>query len=347
MKSKQLAVKARELQTAETAEALWHLAKTNAYKVNLLIQNPPYEIFTVKKRNGTPRIIEDPCDELKLIQDNLNDYLQPLYYFYRTDAAYGYIIKPDDDDEETRNIVTAARKHCAHDYLLNIDIRDFFHYVSWQNVYRSITAMPFDVYGKAAESICHLCTYNGRLPMGAPTSPALSNIAAYEIDKEIQNYCNGEGLTYTRYVDDISFSSNTVITERHFMQLSGIVNRFGYPLREEKIKWFKPGEVKTITGLSIKNNIVCIPENYMLQVADEINNLKAFVLMQTRLYPKKPLAAAIAKPVQKIKGAFAFIEAVHGKEHETLNNLQLQLEKAIDPPADYESLNWLEIGYKF
>ena len=283
---------------------------------------------------------------MKEIQKELSDYLQPLYYFYKTPAAYGYIIKPKDDDA-ARNIVTAAQKHSAHDYLLNIDIKDFFHYVSWQKIYESLTAQPFCLHHTVSESICHLCTFNGRLPMGAPTSPALSNMAAMPLDTELQNYCNGEGITYTRYVDDMSFSSNTEITQRHFAQLSGIVTGMNYPLREEKIKWFKPGEVKTITGLSAYNGKVSVPDAYLSETEEEIKNLKAFVLMQARLHPNTFSEQMFSVPVQKIKGALAFIEAVHGSNFEKLNSMEQQLENALVQPADYESLNWLEIGYTF
>lgn len=346
MKTKQLAKKAKQLQTLETPEALWHIAKTTEYKATLLMQHPPYNVFTVPKRNGTQRLIEDPSDELKAIQKNISSYLQPLYYFYKTPAAYGYIIKPKDDDE-LRNIVTAAKKHSTNNYLLNIDIKDFFHYVSWQNIYRSLTAVPFSLHHSVAESICHLCTLNGRLPMGAPSSPALSNIVAFELDNEIQNYCNGEGIIYTRYVDDMSFSSDAEITGRHFTQLSGIVTGMGYPLREEKIKWFKPGEIKTITGLSVKDGKVSVPDAYIHETEDEIKNLKAYVLMEARLHPNKFSEQMFTVPVQRIKGAIAFIEAVHGSNFEKLERLDAQLQNALMPPQDYESLNWLEIGYTF
>ena len=81
MKTKQLARKAREISSIETAEALWHLVKAHPFKANVLMQHPHYDIFTVRKRNGSPRTIEDPSDELKIIQNRLNDYLQPLYFF--------------------------------------------------------------------------------------------------------------------------------------------------------------------------------------------------------------------------------------------------------------------------
>ena len=69
--------------------------------------------------------------------------------------------------------------------------------------------------------------------------------------------------------------------------------------------------------------------------------------MQTRLQPKKPVDFFFSKPAQKIKGALAFIESVHGSDDEKLVVMQKQLEDAVQPPVEYESLHWLEIGYTF
>lgn len=346
MKSRYLALKSRELRRLETAEALWYLLKISPYKANLLMQNPPYKVFTVPKKNGSPRTIEDPCNELKTILDRLNDFLQALYFFHKTDAAYGYIIRPD-DGIETRNVLTHAQKHCASPYLLNIDVLDFFHYVHWQTLYESLTRMPFHLHETIARNICNLCTFNGRLPMGAPTSPALSNIATYLFDLEMQQYCKGEGILYTRYVDDMSFSSHLPITERHFEQLAAMINRYGYILNPKKIKWFLPTDKKIITGLVVKDGVVSVPPEYSLEIAKEINILKAYVLTQTRLFPGNTIDYFYCKPAQKIKGALAFVESVHGSDDPNLIRLQQQLGEAIQPPAEYESLNWLEIGYTF
>lgn len=68
MKQRELIRLAKQLQTAETNEALYHLLKTNRQMFELLCINPPYHIFKVPKRNGEFRTIEDPADELQNIQ---------------------------------------------------------------------------------------------------------------------------------------------------------------------------------------------------------------------------------------------------------------------------------------
>lgn len=345
MKSRQLLRKANELTKIETPQALWHLLKTNAFTAGVLMQHPPYNVFTVPKKNGKQRIIEDPADALQTLQARLNDYLQPLYFFNRTEAAYGYLIKPD-DVRETRNIVTNAKVHSRSRYLLNIDVKDFFHYIKWQKLFDALTAAPFNIHYDVAVCICHLCTFNGRLPMGAPTSPALSNIAAHKFDREMQQYCLGEKMTFTRYVDDMSFSGDAEITERHFSQLCTIITKEGYEPHPQKIKWFGDGDTKIITGLHVKNGTVSVAPDYMHEIEAEIKNLRGFVLMHARMHPRQHKDFSHCKPAQKIKGAMAFVASVHGYAHPPLEALERQLDNALNPPQDYESMHWLEIGYQ-
>lgn len=346
MKIRSLARRVKEICTIDTFEELCYLLRAAPFKVNLLMQHPPYSVFKVPKKNGSMRTIEDPSRELKRIQDKLNDFIQPLYFFHRSAAAYGYIIRPDDATTETRNILTHARQHCNHSYLLNIDVLDFFHYVSWQIVFDALTAPPFKLHDQVAKTICHLCTLNGRLPMGAPTSPGLSNIATFRFDMEMEQYCRGENLLFTRYVDDMSFSSSEPIAERHFEQISQIILRHGYALNPQKIKWFAPHERKVITGLIVHDGKVSVPAEYQQEVEKEIGILKAYVLTQARLFPGMAVEYAFCKPAQKIRGALAFIESVHGGGYEPLHQMQKNFEEAVEPPAEYESHHWLDIGYE-
>ncbi len=345
MKKKDFVRMATLLQKAENNEALYHLLKTSRHQFELLCINPPYHIFQVPKRNGEFRTIEDPADELQKIQAALKKYLQPLYHCYRTDAAYGYISRASDEQEQ-RGIYGNAVKHAQAQYLLNVDFEDFFHFIHWQELYEPLCKTPFSLHEDVAKSICNISVFQGRLAMGAPTSPVLSNIAAYSLDLELLNYCRQENITCTRYVDDMSFSADTPISDRHFQQIHSVIVRYGYELNLKKLKRFGPGDVKEITGLEVKNGMVKVPDAFITEIKKEIENLKAWVLMQTRLHPSRSLEAQLVKPVQKIKGALNFMAAVHGDEYEPLLQLEKQLEESLQPPADYESINWLEIGYE-
>lgn len=345
MKRRDFARLARQLQSSSTNEALYHLLKTNRRQFELLSINPPYHIFRIPKRNGEFRTIEDPADELQKIQACLKKYLQALYHCYRTEAAYGYISRAS-DEEEVRGIYGNALKHISSRYLLNVDLEDFFHFVHWQEIFQSLSQQPFLLNDTVAKSISTISVFEGRLAMGAPTSPALSNIAAYTFDQELLNYCHQENITYTRYVDDMSFSAASPVTDRQFQQIHSVIVRYGYELNLKKLKSFGPGEIKEITGLQVNEGMISVPDSFIQEVRAEIDNLKAWVLMQTRLHPGRSLEAALVKPLQKINGALNFIASVHGNDHAPLLQLGQQLENAIEPPADYESMHWLEIGYE-
>lgn len=345
MKHKIFVQLAKQLQSLETEEDLYYLLKTVKQKFQLLVINPPYHIFQIPKRSGGLRTIEDPADELQKIQENLKKYLQALYHCHRTDAAYGYISRADDESEK-KGILENALAHAKDDYLLNADLKDFFHFISWQKIYSNLTAFPFSVHHNVTTAICNICTLQGRLPMGAPTSPSLSNIAAYPFDGELTNFCKQENINYTRYVDDMSFSSNTAISSRQVELISSILVKEGYELNKNKFIQFNKGETKTITGLEIKDGNVKVADRFINEVQKEIELLKEYVLMQTRLHPQRPLDDLLAKPLQKINGALLFIASVHGEDYQPLYGLQKNLQKAVVPPADYESLHWLQIGYE-
>lgn len=345
MKRKDFARLATQLQKLETPEALFHLLKTHKQQFNLLCINPPYHVFKVPKQNGELRTIEDPAHELQKIQAALKKYLQALYHCYRTEAAYGYIPQAN-DEADVRGIYGNALKHLNGAYLLNIDFEDFFHFIHWDDVFSALTRPPFRLHRSVAESICNVSVFEGRLSMGAPTSPPLSNMAVYGFDGEVLAYCKQEGLTYTRYVDDLSFSSAAPVNERQFTQIASFITRHGYEINPKKLRRFGPGETKVITGLEIRDGAVCVPDGFVKEVKAEIENLKAWVLMQTRLFPAGSLEARLIKPLQKLNGALNFMATVAGPDNATVLQLEKTLDEAVQPPTDYESLNWLQIGYE-
>jgi RNA-directed DNA polymerase len=345
MKHKTIVSLARQLQTVESSEALFYLLHTNKFKFDLLTLDPPYHVFEIPKRSGGFRVIEDPDDELQDIQANLKVYLQALYHCYRTDAAFGFISKADDESER-KGIYENALAHVNDDYLLNTDLTDFFHFIGWQQIHDSLLMAPFHVHQDILPEICNLCTFHGRLPMGAPTSPALSNIAVYTLDNEISLYCRQEKITYTRYVDDMSFSARVPVSDRQVDQIRSIIVSHGYELNMDKVKRFNPGDMKIITGLEIENGKVKVPDNFWQEVQNQIAELRGWVVTQTKLHPNKSLDNMVQLPLQKISGALQFIEDIEGPKDKRLGNMRQQLNDAIIPPEDYESRNWLEIGYE-
>jgi len=213
-------------------EALLGLSE---YELNLLSLNPKYNLFTVPKRDGSKRWIEDPEHELQQVQDKLNDFLQSAYYPQRSDAAYGFMLCPK-GDSQPRHIVTNAARHLGAPWLFNADIEDFFHQVKFERVYQVFKGEPFTLEDDLAQLLTRLTTHQERLPMGAPTSPVLSNFATVKLDHDLQQLANWAGWTYTRYADDMVFSSQNEITSENIQQIRQIIEDEGYTLKEQKLR---------------------------------------------------------------------------------------------------------------
>jgi RNA-directed DNA polymerase len=102
--------------------------------------------------------------------------------------------------------VSNARGHLGRRWVLNVDLKDFFPSVTATRVRGLFRAPPFDLGEEAAATLAQVCTRNGSLPQGAPTSPILANLAARRLDFELSEIARRLDLTVTRYADDITFS---------------------------------------------------------------------------------------------------------------------------------------------
>jgi retron-type reverse transcriptase len=154
-----------------------------------------YRVFEIKKQSGGARVIHAPRVFLKTVQRWILDYV--LFKLPSHESCHSYIAG--------RSILTNASLHTGKKFVANLDIVDFFGSIKEQ----ALRACLFRVFGPSlVKSITSLCTYNGALPQGAPTSPTLSNFFLFEFDNEMSEYCTLNGLTYSRYADDITISGN-------------------------------------------------------------------------------------------------------------------------------------------
>lgn len=204
--------------------------------------NKCYQSYYLKKRSGVRRMIDAPNSELKAIQRwVLRNILekQPV-----SDRAHGFRRK--------RGIKTNAKFHLNRRVIMCLDIKDFFPSI------KSIHVFPiFDrIFNNkdVAEILCNLCTYKERLPQGAATSPALSNIVFRKTDDKISEICNQRGVDYTRYADDLTFSSNDF---SHLQDLKSeiekILREHGFQLNHKKTRFLTGKGRKLVTGLLLNS----------------------------------------------------------------------------------------------
>ena len=153
-----------------------------------------YRRFTVPKRRGGTRQIDAPGDKLKDLQRRvLHRILNSLGV---AESATGFV--------QGRSIVDNARPHAGRPVVINLDLADFFPNITVQRVEAVWRALGWN--GEAARILSAICTLDGRLPQGAPTSPALSNQVCRHLDARLERLAVSVGGTYTRYADDITVS---------------------------------------------------------------------------------------------------------------------------------------------
>ncbi len=153
-----------------------------------------YSRFTIPKRRGGVRTIEAPNDKLKALQRSvLRRLLNPLPM---RQAATSFV--------PGRSIVDNARPHLGRAVVVNLDLADFFPAITVERVTEVWAGLGWGA--EAASVLTRICTHEGHLPQGAPTSPALSNLVCRRLDARLEALIQRSGGRYTRYADDITIS---------------------------------------------------------------------------------------------------------------------------------------------
>jgi RNA-directed DNA polymerase len=196
------------------ASSLRHLAtllqfqpKALAY---ILYKKPPptrYSSFTMAKRDGSVRKINAPSPELRLLQHNLSDLLQNCVEEinagkkWKDQLAHGF--------KRDRSIITNAVKHRKRRYVFNIDLHDFFGTINFGRVRGFfIKDSNFMLHPKVATILAQIACCENSLPQGSPCSPVISNLIGHVLDIHLCKLAANKGCTYSRYADDITFSTN-------------------------------------------------------------------------------------------------------------------------------------------
>jgi retron-type reverse transcriptase len=207
-----------------------------------------YHEFTIpKRRGGGRRTILAPDRPLKRLQRRILRRLLALLVSHP--AVHGF--------ERGRSIVTNARFHLARPIVVRLDIRDFFTSTSAQRVERFFRRIGWDK--PAARRLTELCTYQGGLPQGAPTSPRLANLVNYRLDTRLDHLAVRMGAMYTRYADDLTFSfdEDRGGRVRALIRATGrIVAGEGYRLHtRRKLSIRRRHQQQRVTGLVVNERI--------------------------------------------------------------------------------------------
>lgn len=196
-----------------------------------------YRQFRIAKKCGGTRAICAPVSGLKTIQRNIARNILNLGKLH--EAATGYRMG--------LSIVSNACVHADRDFVFNADLKDFFGTVRAKRV-RALF-VELGATQRIAGLLTRLCTYQGVLPQGAPTSPVIANLVCRMLDERLASFCRGNGWTYTRYCDDITISGNGKFTSQE--EVFRIIESEGFLVNQEKVRLATKRSRQMVTGLVV------------------------------------------------------------------------------------------------
>jgi RNA-directed DNA polymerase len=256
--------------------------KSLTFYANPDICKKRYKKFIVKKKSGGERLINAPISGLKSILRSLNFVLQCMYEPHN--AATGFVLN--------KSIVDNAKVHIENHYVYNLDLKDFFHSFDRNRVKMILLSEPFylnDSREPLAFLLASLCTHpleidgvlKKVLPQGSPTSPTFTNILCKKLDRRLTGLAKRFGAKYTRYADDITFSSlhniynnvsfldelQRIIKDDNLLIIKGNNVEIGPQLKINSLKTRlqKSKHRQVVTGLVV-NDKVNVNNRYIKQI---------------------------------------------------------------------------------
>ena len=220
--------------------------------------NSYYEVFSIPKKSGGLRIITAPDADLKKIQDKLASKLLEHKKYIREEnnikvnISHGF--------EKNKSILTNAKIHVNKRYLLNIDLKDFFPTIHFGRVRGYFQKNKyFKLNNEIATLIAQLSCCEGKLPQGAPTSPIIANMICEILDLRILKLCKKYKVDYTRYADDLSFSTNDrnfLLNKDNFLEeVNQEITHAGFSINTSKTRLAFRNSKQTVTGLVVNKKV--------------------------------------------------------------------------------------------
>lgn len=219
-----------------------------------------YTQFKLGKRSGGFRIIYAPKPALLDIQKTI--YKRILLSANLHPACTGF--------RQNISIVHNAKVHLGNRQLLKIDIADFFGSIKRKKIINTFKKMGYPT--NISLVLAELCIFRGKLPQGAATSPALSNIVAYEMDVELLSIAKKNNLVYTRYADDMTFSGEKIDFEPVLFEINRIVTKNNFSIQKKKTRFLTENKRKIVTGISVSSGEkLTIPKSKKREIRKDVH----------------------------------------------------------------------------
>lgn len=198
-----------------------------------------YDQRIYRKKHGGVREIFRPKPPFDAINKNLHRSFTRAFSYEAPAHVHGFI--------PGRSTITNANQHLAKKCVLRMDLEDFFPSIGAATIRAALQEQGYE--GKAVDFVVNLVSIGGKLPIGLSTSPLLSNLVFLSTDRSLADYAQSEGLSFTRYVDDLTFSGN--VTDRHSADIASILDEAGWSVNTRKTVFMRRGGPQYVTGLYV------------------------------------------------------------------------------------------------
>ena len=296
--------------------------------------------FKIKKKTGGYRQITAPRNKnFTLLLRCVNEIFKSVYT--PSNYAMGFA--------EGRSIVTNADAHKGQNYILNIDLKDFFPSIGQARVWKRLQIEPFNFSQPVANLLAGLCAVKEKrtmedgtqkdvyvLPQGAPTSPVITNMICDTLDRRLAGLARRFSLRYTRYADDITFSSmhNVYQDGSEFnKELVRLIQGQGFTMNEKKTRLQKIGGRQEVTGVIVSSKLN-VTQKYVRDIRNilYIWDRYGYAVAYAKFFPKyKEEKGHVKKNVPDLAdvlgGKLMYLKMVKGGNDSVYKRLQAKFEK--------------------
>jgi hypothetical protein len=269
------------LQKLKDTKSRKELARLLGYKPSALTSilynthiSNRYTIFDIPKKGGGNRAIKAPEPKLKKLQSHLAHYLYACLAEIEEGrdtkpVAYGF--------RKNGSIIANAKTHKRRRYILNLDLEDFFPTFNFGRVRGYfLKDKSFELVDEVATTIAQIACDGTALPQGSPCSPIISELIGQVLDLRLLRFAKTHGVRYSRYADDITFSTNqknfpTAIAQQDPTDSSNwvlgdeLVRKIegaGFNINKSKTRMHCRGNRQMVTGLVVNEKANIKSEYY-------------------------------------------------------------------------------------
>jgi RNA-directed DNA polymerase len=237
------------------------------YHIYIVPESARYNRFDIPKRRGGVRTISAPVTALKIIQRKLNMVLLEVHS--PKPCVHSFLIG--------RSVLSNAQVHVGRRNVLSIDLKDFFPSINFGRVRGLFMGIPYRLDSSVATVLAQICCCDNQLPQGAPSSPIVTNMICAKMDSELMKLAKANRSDYTRYSDDITFSTNlrefpsvmAFLDELGQVQIGAELERIvaenGFTINSDKTRLRRKVFHQEVTGITV-NRFPNVRRKYIRQI---------------------------------------------------------------------------------